>query len=573
MAIQHEKLDYKSAQKYLPRKGALIANWGKRDFESEILDLLESGDFWQSMRRYVGPLPTDPEGMEYVRNSYTPILKLREVLRRHVRGVIGKEPQFEVVLGDDLAPKKERLKREGYRDNRNKLEVLADEADDVQGGRWDEEGEHKIIKQAVARLCATGSCFLRYDVPPGLLIEGIDRNTGDETQGIAADTWQEAYEQTYLELAPRGSAAVYLDPYTRRKTAFYSYNEPIPGNETKTRRAIQISWIDPETGMTKVRVVRSGETSKAIQPVTSASEDEGQQGDPDTWELDTGGVLLVVDAVTDALLTPDLLQLQDIICTIGTNVKINSDVAGNPQVTTIDVATPFKNEPAPTEADPKATKRVDKPIETGPRTVQQLFSFMVKDANGKPVLDGNGKPVIQQGRIDYREPVTSQPLRDDMDYFALEIYSAVNQRHVPARASANASADMLAEMRADFADSLLETKPDIERPLRSILKARLCLAAYAAGDTVALEVFKAGRVRADLKLNAGPLSVSEKAAIQARWEGGLMTKELAMILIGDADDVEAEIQKQDAEAAKPENLNRIPTPKATMKPELVKDAA
>lgn len=554
-------LDYKTAQKYLPRRGAFIGGFEKRDFETQILDLLESGDYLQSFERYVGPFPAPGEGyaaaMELIRKSFAPILKLREVLRRHVRGVIGREPQFEVVLEGGVAPKRERQRRENYADKRDDLETLADEADAVQGRVWDEEGEHKIIKQMVARLCATGSAFLRFDVPPGLLVSGVDRDTGEETEGIEAETWQDAYAQTYLELAPRGSAAVYLDPLTRRKTAFYAYAESAPGNESKTRRAIQISWVEPETELTQVRVVRYGGA-----PISE-------------WELDTGGVLLVVDAATEALLTPDLLQLQDIICSIGTNVKINSDVAGHPQMTLIDIATPQIEIPAPTEADPGAKKRVAAPLQTGPRTIQSVYSYLAKDEKGQVLVGSDGKPVVRQGSIEYREPVSSQPLRDDIDFFALEIYSAVNQRHVPARASANASAEMLAEMRADFADSLLETKPDVEQALRKVLKGRLCLAAYAATGSdaaTALEQFKAGRVRVDLRLNAGPISVGEKNVIIAQRDAGLMSDETAMVLLGTVDDVEAEIDKLGRQNAAPERLNPTPVAKAKT-PEMVRDAA
>ncbi|MBW3636489.1 MAG: phage portal protein [Armatimonadetes bacterium] len=545
MAFDPSKLDYKAAQKFLPRKGNLIANFWRRDFESQILDLLETGDFLQNFERYVGPLPTPGEGylaaMEMIRKSYAPILKLREVLKRHVRGVIGKEPQFESVLEGLELPRRER--RKAKNSSGSPVEALADAVDETQGRVWDEEGEHKILKQAVARLCAVGSCFLRYDFPPGLLIDGVDRNTGLDAQGVAADTWQDAYEQIYLELAPRGSAAVYLDPFTRRKTAFYSYMEPVPGTETKTRRAIQISWVD-ENDITQVRVVRHG--SQEV----------------DEWGVETGGTLLVVDALTEPLLTPDLLQLQDILCSIATNIKINSDVAGHPQMTLIDIAPPVVEVPAPTEANPDAKKRVPTAIETGPRTVQTLYSYVAKDKEGKPLVGTDGKPIIKQGSLEYREPVSSEPLRADIDFFALEIYSAVNQRHVPARASANASAAMLAEMRADFADSLLETKPDVEKVLRTVLKARLCLAAFAAGDTDALSQFKGGRVRVDLRLNAGPISVEEQAAIIAMRDARLISDETAMVLLSAVDDVEAEIDKLGEENRTASGLNKTPTPKA-----------
>lgn len=502
-------LDFKKASSYLPKVPAIRGS--RIQFERDILALIEANDFWQEARRYVGPLPAPGDGflagMELLRKSFAPILKLREVLHRHRRGVIGREPQFEVVL-PDIASKKER------RNSESEGQTLADEADKLQGDVWDDRGEHDVWKAAAARLLATGSVYLRYDVPPGLIV------TDGEEMGVEASDLTGAYEQIWMELCAPGAASLHLDRHTMKTTAFFSYlEEDEKGKKTK---CIQISWVDKEK-ITQVRVLR-------------------EKGVSDSWQVDTGGTPLVVEAHTPPLLTPDLLQLQDIVCSIGTQIKTNSDIAGHPEKTAIDVAPPTVEVAAPTPENPDAKKRVVAALPSGARQMPFLYSYIAKDETGKPIIGADGKPIVRQGSLHYREPVSSQPLRDDADYFIQEIYTAVNQRHIQERKSANASADMLVEMRADYADSLLETKPPLEKALRRTMHARLCMAAFLSGETEILEQFKKGRVRVDLNLNAGPLSKEEHDLILRRYESGLLSQQTTMVLLG-TEDVAAELDQ------------------------------
>jgi hypothetical protein len=547
MPFDPSKLDtFTKAQAYLPSQAR------GRTFEEDVLDFAEKKDYWQNGVRYVGVRPAmgDSVGWNMLRKSFAPILKNRECLKRHRRGVIGREPQFELVL-DKVRPKKERKALKPEDGTLTEDEQFADAADKVQGDVWDEKGEHKVAKADVLRLLAIGAAYLRYDIPPGLLVDGIDRNAPmDEgvegppemVKGVASTDWQEVYRMTYMEMCPRGSASVYTDPHTMRKTSFYSYDEEVEGTE-RSRKCIQVSWVDEE-GLTQVRVLKDGAT-------------------PESWSVDTGGFLLVEEAeLEEALVTPDMLRLQDIVCSIGTMVKINTDVAGFPQTDAINMAEPTEMVPDP--ANPGQFKPVPADLPSGPRITRAFYSDYARDENGKPLLDDNNKPIVLSSAVQYRAPVSSQPLRDDIEFFNTEIYSHYSQRHIPARTSANASAEMLVEMRADYADSLSETKPDVERQFRNVFKGRLCMAAYLAGDKQALERLKAGRVRVDLRLNAGPLSVAEKDALVARYQAGLLARETLIILLGDTDDAEAEIKKIDEEA-KTSLTDRAPAPRANLR--------
>lgn len=496
-------LDYEKAVGYIPKPVI-----GADNYDDAILNLIEDNDFWQNSARYVGPKPAPGDGftagMTAIKNSFAPISKLKECLARHVRGVIGREPQFEIVMQGD---------KEG------KPSPLAVEADTLQGEVWDERGEHTIAERFVRRLRATGKAYLRYDVPPGLLAQGIDRATGEETSGIAASTWQDAYRMFYLELAPRGSAYIHTDPATMRQTAFYSYEEARPSDPKNTRKCVQMSWLD-DNRITKIKVVRDDNTS-------------------DEWDLDTGGRLLLVEAEMDPLLTPDLLRLQDILSSITTMIKINADIAGFPEVTGVDISPPGEVIDDPDNPGNKIIKAVA--VESGPRTMKFFHSYQEMGENG-PAMDEHNKPIVRRGTLQYREPVSSEPLRDDAEMFERQIFRAMSQEHMVARRSSSVSAEALIAMRADYETSLLETKPHVEKALRNVFHARLCAAAYLAGDTKALNEFEAARVRVEANLDAGPLSPAERSDILTRYEKRLLSRETAMVLTG-IEDVEAELDK------------------------------
>ncbi|RYG65205.1 hypothetical protein EON80_17795, partial [bacterium] len=448
MAIDIQSINFGDTGKYLPTPVDAYT------FEDALYKLLEERDFWQAGRRYLGPLPSGDEylaGIALLRKSFAPVLKLRECLNRHVRGVINREPNF-----GNLLDSKE----------------LAKAADEIQGNVWDERGEHKIAKATCRRLVATETAFLRFDVPAGyiktfkVVVDGAEKTY----TGIDERDWKKAYALTHMELCPRDTAAVVTDPETMRDIAFFAYDEPVPGDSEKRRNCVQISTVEAD-GLTLVRVVRS------------------DNSEPEEWKVDTGGFPLVLKAETASIVTPDLLQLQDLACGIGTMVKINADVAGFPQVDLIDMEKVTRTEPDPNR--PGETREVPEAMPSGPRTMRGHYSFAEEDEDGAPKEDKDGKPIVRRGQIQYREPVSSQPLRDDIEFFNTEIYRGFNQGHIATRRSANSSAELLVAERADYADSLLETKPDMERLLRNVFKARLCMAAYLAQDTNVLAQFKA----------------------------------------------------------------------------------
>jgi hypothetical protein len=123
---------------------------------------------------------------------------------------------------------------------------------------------------------------------------------------------------------------------------------------------------------------------------------------------------------------------------------------------------------------------------------------------------------------------------------------------------------MLVEMRADYADSLLETKTPVERALREIFHARLCAGAYLAGDLATLARFKAARMNVGLQLNAGPLSPAEQDAIMARYDKGLLSEQTAMVMLG-TEDVDAELAQKKEERRQQRGDGAPPVPKPRVK--------
>jgi hypothetical protein len=539
MSFDPLKADFAAAQKLLSSERASTAGNAWNQAIALILSLADDGSsntLNDYLNRYLGPMPGagDSSGYLALYKSFAPIDKCLEVLRRHRNGVVGREPAFELAF--DAVPRKRERQRQTMAlsdaqagaqviaEANAALTAFADAADATQGAWWDERGGHEIVKRFALHLLARRRCFWRYDVPPGLLVEGVDRtNPQQMALGVDAATWQEALDSIYFEVCAPGSTAIYDDPRTKRKTGVFHYEEEDDnGNKTK---CIQLSWVDKKTKLTMVRVVR-------------------ERGDDDNWTVDTGGQLLVIGAQIEAFLTPGMVRLENIISTIATMIKFNGDVAGFPQTTMLDV-----DKPAVETTPGNSSTRTDTSLNVGPGSASFLMSYMDVDASGNPLLDGNGKPIIRQGQAIFRNPVDSKPLRDDAEWFETQLYRAANQGHIAARRSANASAAMLVQDRADFADSLLQTKPHIEGALRKLLDGVFCLAASLAGDTGALSNFKQGRMTVTCNLNAGPLSVEERAEIRATYKDGLLARETTIVMLG-TEDVDAETTKIEEDAAR-----------------------
>jgi hypothetical protein len=514
-------LDYANAIKMLPVQD---------DLEKAAFVFLESEDYFQSGKQYIGPQAAtgDTEGKKYIEQSFVALAKLGELARRYVSGAVGQEPSFETV--DDVvvavgipAP--------------NEVEPKASEAksaaDMALGAWWDAEKMAETTELFTARLCSMLSAYFHYGVPPGLVrdVEGTD---GAIQSAIQADGFEDALNLIYCESPKPGTATIYTDPETREKYGMYSYSEQKKvGTETKTINCLEISWCPrrDETGakvpdenlLTRVLILKSDDSA------------------PQQFALETGGVPLVVGAtfhplVFAALASKCNISLNNAINAVSTMVKINADVAGFPEKNHLDIDPPVINT-GRIDEETGVTIYEDVEVVTGPRTAPFHMS-VVDESNNE---QGRVVKSARSGTIIYRAPVSSEPLLEVIRFYMRALYESANQAHVLELLSPDSSGVARVEARADFARALLKIARKVEGSLREVFRGVRCLAAYVGNDA-RLEQFKSLRDNVTCHPNSGPLTPDEKRLILEMVAAEVISRELAMVMMG-VEDVEAEMQK------------------------------
>ncbi len=530
-----ETLDYEKTAALLPKLS---------DSENAAVLFLESENYYQKGKQYVGPPAAmdDLEGQRYIEQSFVPLAKLGELTRRYVAGAVGQEPAFETV---DEKPITEGA-AQGEAAKPSQAKQLADSS---VGAWWDNERMAETLEVFTSRLVSSNRAYFHYGVPPGFVRDFTDA-AGSVVSAINAADFQDALELIYCEVPDAGTAFVYTDSSIRQKYGIYSYAEPDPADSTKTIKCIEVSWCP----------TRDADGNKIEPVLTQVRILKDDKSAPQSFVLDTGGVPLVVEAKFHPLVFSPVasdanIRLNNVINSDCTMVKINTDVAGFPEKNHVDIATPVIDTGRKDDSGKPIYEDAD--AMTGPRTAPFHMSVVdeSKDDKGSVTRSARG------GTIIYRNPVSSDPLLEVIRFFLRELYTAANQAHVLEALSPDSSGVARIEARADFARALLKIARKVEGSLRDVLRGVRCLAAYVAQEQ--LEEMKALRDNVTCHPNSGPLSPDEKRLILEEVAAEVISRKLAMTMLG-VEDLDAELNKIQEERNLRDFGERNPTAAGTI---------
>ena len=105
------------------------------------------------------------------------------------------------------------------------------------------------------------------------------------------------------------------------------------------------------------------------------------------------------------------------------------------------------------------------------------------------------------------------------------------------------------QARADFLDSLADTKPQVDEAVRWLMDMALDHACYFAGTTRD-EQFPDIRPSCDLAVSTGPLDAEERKAVMEMIDAEMLSLEVGMQLLG-VDDVDGERSRIKVESDNP----------------------
>jgi hypothetical protein len=449
-----------------------------------------AGDHWQCGAGWSGPTPPAGPGyqavMEEIRRAFVSKNAIREVVGRHVGGVIGREPVWSLTVRRPLADGEEPTAEE---------QALIKEAEAILTEWWDQRGTHKLLQKATATLLRSDRAPLRLFVPHGLLVDGR----------VPPSDLRTALFRIYADhLAPE-QATVLTDRSTMQDGSVYVYEED-------RQTYAELSFLEGDQTVLRTLLGDMAQETR----------------------LDLGGQLLVHELQRDALITEQVRQHQ-MLLNLALTMLSRNVVQGGFLERIITNGMP----PGQWTKDATTGKDVFQPapMKVGAGTTNFINGLPIKDEKGN-VTDYTDAGVV------YRDPVSIETFRGTREVAYLGILEEAHQLHAAIAGDATASGESRRQAMADFIVDLLLTLPELNKAGRWLLETGLGLAAIFSGQAGR---FASLRATFSCRIDPGPLSADELRLIIELVNAKLMSRETGMSRVG-IEDVVAELARLLTEA-------------------------
>jgi hypothetical protein len=425
--------------------------------------------------------------------------KVAEVQNRHKAGVVGRQPSrgFEskapIAKGKEMTPELMRLK---------------ETADAWMAERWETEGMHTELQNAVAALLYAGRQPARLLLPRGFLVDGKD---GART--LPRVQLPDMLKMLRLTYPKPEECTVYTDPDTFEEIGIFFYSR-----DGDTRA--EVTWVDRSTGFTHLRQINNDGTLIETR-------------------YDFGGLIPIFEMRRSPLITPQIIQNQMALNLALSSVPRNVWSASARERWAFNVDLPGKE----VQVDGETVFQAEG-VEIGASVLNNL--------NGFPIIDKDTGRVTgyTNPSMHVEDPVEVRPSKEAVDVHEWQILAEARQLHAIMSADATSSGISRIVARVEFMGSLTETKPTVDACLEWQANTRLAMA----------EAFTDGRegrrsphpyteflrANAECKLDPGPITPEERTALDQLVASGLYSKETARALMG-VEDVAEENRKAEAE--------------------------
>lgn len=468
---------------------------------------LYDGDHWLDNVGWMGPRPGlgDADSASVlleIRRAFISKNAVREVVDRHVGGVMGKEPAWKFTVRRPLG-KVEEKQEDGTTKTIDEEplpaeQALIDEAETALTEWWDTRGAHTLIQDVAATLLMAKRAALRLFVPPGLVEQ--DKDTGAVSVPVAGDL-SESLTRIYVKGPDPTQSTVVTDENTQQQAGIFLYRD-----DDKTDKA-ELVYLD-DAGLTLIRILGTTAQSTAA-------------------PLDLGGRLTIYEMNRAALITPQVRQLQALLNMALTMMGRNVVLAGFLERILLNVQLP-----GVFEGEGDARRFVPDTFRVGAGTTNALM--------GATYTDEQGITRMATPSVVYRDPVPVETFKQTKEEAYTAILEETDQLHALISGDATASGESRKQARADFEQSLLDTQAQLNRAGRWLLETVLAMGAAFAGTP---GKFAELRAVFECRIDAGPMS-SDDLRILTELSGSqqLLSRETAMARVG-VDDVDSEIER------------------------------
>lgn len=490
------------------------------------------GDHWgPNGEGWMGPRPPEDEPetqelMAQIRRAFVSKNTVKEVVGRHRSGVLGKEPSWGFTVTRALARDEEPTQEE---------QDLIDEMEAALTEWWDEREAHRLLQVAVEALLCAGKSTLRLFIPPGKL------KSGELPTGL---TLAQALNLIFLGVPKPEQAGTYTDPDMMEDIGVYTYTRNGIGQAEVSYLAFPESPNEPPVTILRTLSVQSDQQqSGATSPQAPQTPRQPQlteappPGFVEMVELDLNGHILIYEMNRDPLVSPQVVQNQDLLNMALTMLGRNAVQGGF-------LERIFLNAEEPSETTTEYNSvtgqnddvEVAQPLQVGPGR-----STFVQGRTYKDEVSGEEK--IATPSVVFRDPVEVGTFIQTKEEAYRNILEETHQLHALLAGDAAATGISRVMARTDFLDDLKLSAPIVQKALRWLLETALFLAAEISGD---VEQVRGLRASVAVKLDPGPMTPEERASIQALYAANMISLEDALVLLG-FDDVDAIIARLNAE--------------------------
>ena len=472
-----------------------------------------SGNHWQDGKGWIGAKPLAIHGrsqiMAQIQEGFVSENVVKEVIDRHVGGILGREPLWGFVPQQTVSQTTLKRRRRFAKlfslifqdQSQTQLDKFAQEADEALTVWWDHMKPRKRLKEALATCLNEEKVLLRFFVPRGLR----DANGNIAPQPSLTD----ALNFVHIDLVTSDKGGVFTDSETQKPFAVYVYQDG-------DNKLVELSYVDA-LGRTILEVL---------------SEKPELRVKPTAYELQ--GRLWMYEFSREPLITEQIRGEQKSLNLAKTMMMRNVNLAGNLERAIMNAERPRQSVRIP---DPNSglgfrEETVNTDFLVGPGVTNFLTGLLIRDDEGKVI--GRADP-----NISYRDPAPIDTFVGTRRECRESILGQAQQLHILISGDSTVSGRSRQQARAEYRGSLLTSKESLDDAGRAIVETPLRIAAQFCNR---VNDFAGLRCDFDSRVEDGPVSSEERTANREDVSAGLMSKETAMSRNG-ADDTDAELAR------------------------------
>jgi hypothetical protein len=470
------------------------------------------GDHWQNGAGWIGPHPEmgNPsfnESMLEIAKIFTSKNAVKEVVSRHMLGVLGKNIQWGFAPTRDLANDEKPTDEE---------QRLIDEATALIRDWLKKRKVVALLRDAVTTLLLSERAALRLGVPAGLSEERGGQRV------VVATSVAQGLQYIFPEHPLPEDAAVITDNDTKLDVGVWAYTaERETGATVEGDTPTSTVGTEEEDYAAVCFVTQDGLTVTRIFKEKADTPDSEQA-------LNLGGRLQLYEMRRNALITLQVQQQQRALNLAESMIPRAGVTSGFLERLLIDAQLPGKRE----VVDGKETGRwIEEPFYTGAGTVNFLQSSEFMDEEGK-IKRANAQAI-------FRDPIPPEgPIAASTKHYHA-ILDETGQLHAIMSGNATPSGVSRLNARIEYLTTLQMTQEEAEGAFRFLVDTALAMAEALAQKPG--QYTKTIRCQASCRLDTGTLAPDERTAIEASI-GKTLSRETAMALVG-VEDIDAEMAR------------------------------